>query len=456
LNAMTAHLTLDVMPMPLVWTLTLAIFLVSYIIGFSGRAGRCATGVFMFVALGLGVALAALNVATIYRSVNFVVVLAVSCAFLLAACSFIHSWLYAVRPERNMMPRYYLCIAVGGAVGGVAASILFPLAATSVLEYPAALGAVALLAVAWAFGRGWLARGAAVALVVAGVVLYSVNSRRDTRPSVAKERGFFGVVEVLESKARTKAGEGVLREFIHGTTVHGLQALLPGRERMPTAYYTRNGCGYAIAGHPKHRDGRPMRVCLVGLGLGVSYAYAREGDFYRGYEISREALEIASNTNLFTFVSGCPAKHEELLEDARKGLEREAAAGEEPYDVIIVDAFSGDSQPYHLSTREAFELYFRRLRTDGVLCVNISNWHMDLVPFMKAVGDAFACPLMGFSCGDDFGALQFSTRAAFLCRDPSGLAAPPRGARMIDFTRAKSMGALPTDEKGSFIELINW
>ena len=456
LNAVTAHLTLDVMPMPLVWVLTLALFILSYVIGFSGRCGPRITSAFMFATLLLGVGLASLNVATIYRSVNFIVILSICSAFLLTACSFVHSWLYAARPREAALPRYYLALAIGGAVGGTVASIGFPLASKSILEYPVALAGIGLLSITWALRHGWAIRIAATILVVAGCVVYSVNSRQDKRPCVAKERGFYGVVEVLESKARTQAGEGVLREFIHGTTVHGMQALVPGRERMPTAYYTLNGCGYAILGHPKYRSGEPMRVCLVGLGLGVSYAYARPGDFYRGYEISPEALNMATNRNLFTFVSGCPARHEEVLADGRKGLEREAASGEEPYDVIILDAFSGDSQPYHLSTREAFALYFSRLRPDGVLCVNISNWHMDLAPFMKSVGDAFGCPLLGFSCGDDYAQLQFATRVAFFCRDPSGLGAPPRGVRMIDFGRVKAMDELPTDEKGSFISLVNW
>lgn len=456
LNAVTAHLTLDVMPMPLVWVLTLALFIISYIIGFSGRCGSRIATVFMFTSLLLGIGLASLNVATIYRSVNFIVILCVSSAFLLAASSFIHSWLYSTRPQEVALPRYYLAIAIGGAIGGSVASIGFPLVSKSIVEYPVALAGIGILSILWAWRKRWLLRIISTALVIAGCIVYSINSRQDNRPCVAKERGFYGVVEVLESKARTKTGEGVLREFIHGTTVHGMQALVPGRDRMPTAYYTPNGCGYAILGHPKYRNGEPMRVCLVGLGLGVSYAYARPGDFYRGYEISPEALNIATNQNLFTFVSGCPAQHEELLVDGRKGLEREVASGEEPYDVIILDAFSGDSQPYHLSTIEAFALYFSRLRQDGVLCVNISNWHMDLAPFMKSVGDAFDCPLLGLSCGNDYAQLQFATRVAFFCRDPSGLGAPPAGIGMIDFGRIKAMDELPTDEKGSFVSLINW
>ena len=295
-----------------------------------------------------------------------------------------------------------------------------------------------------------------VAVIIGtGIFFFYVNAQSE-RPLVFAARGFFGIVKVTEAKARVKAGEGVIREYVHGTTVHGIQALLPGRERMPTTYYTPNGCGYAIAAHPKYRRGVPMRVCLVGLGLGVCYAYAREGDYYRGYEIAQEVMNMSSNTNLFTFISGCPAQHEEILDDARKGLERERVNGEEAYDVILVDAFSGDSQPYHISTYEAFELYFNRLKPDGVLAVNISNRHLRLEPFMKTIGETFNVPLLGLECPDEFPLLQFSTKAAFFCRKPEGLSDPPSGTRMIDFRRFHTMTRLPTDEKGSFVSLVHW
>ena len=251
---------------------------------------------------------------------------------------------------------------------------------------------------------------------------------------------------------------------MHGTTVHGIQANLPGMRRMPTTYYTPDASGYAITGHPKYRAGQPMRVNITGLGVGVMFCYGRKGDYYRAYEISKDAMCVATDTNLFTFVSDCPAKKELVLGDARKGLEAELAAGVEPYDVIVVDAFTGDNLPYHLSTKEAFELYFRLLKPDGVLCVNISNWHLELEPFMKAVGETFDVPLLGLKTADDYAHLQFGATIAFFCRSPEGLGALPVGhpgsrfqnAQLVDFSKYKSMAYLPTDEKGSFIGLIRW
>lgn len=463
LNALTCHVTLDIMPMPLVWTGSLALFLLSYILGFSGRGERLARPC-AWVTLGLFLLLCWLNGREV-RQVSPMMVVGVCGAFLLAACTFLHSWLWRVRPGAEGLTRYYLLQAAGGAVGGAVASLAFPWLCKTLLEYPVALFGVAALA-AWTCGRDetrpFLRRWTGVAallLVAAGGWAYWTGAGKETRPVVYRGRGFFGTVEVLEAKAKTGAGEGHIREFVHGTTVHGIQAHLPGKTRMPTTYYTPESSGYAIWGHPKYRTGEPMRVNVTGLGVGVLFCYGRTNDYYRAYEISEDALKVAMDTNLFTFVTECPARKEIVLGDARKGLEAELAAGVEPYDVIVVDAFTGDNLPYHLSTKEAFDLYFKLLKPDGILCVNISNWHLELEPFMRAVGDAYNVPMLGLETHDDYARLAFGAKVAFFCRKPDGMAAPPVGngrARMIDFARCKPMERLPTDEKGSFVGLIKW
>lgn len=466
LNSLTTHVTLDIMPMPLIWTASLGIFLLSYIVGFSGKAERlvapCAVLSAALIAVICWMNGRPLNTFGLHAS------LGAYAAFLLFACTFLHSWLYALRPGRERLTKYYLLQSIGGAAGGVVASLAFPLLAKTIAEYPVALCAVGLFAVAglWLSSIRFSRVISLVALVLVGIGswLYLNGAGKETRPVVYRGRGFFGTVEVLEAKAKTQRGEGCIREFVHGTTVHGIQANVPGMDRMPTTYYTPDASGYAIAGHPKYRTGEPMRVNITGLGIGVLFCYGRTNDYYRAYEISKDALDVALNTNLFTFVSGCPAQKEIVLGDARKGLEAELAAGVEPYDVIVVDAFTGDNLPYHLSTKEAFDLYFKLLKPDGILCVNISNWHLQLEPFMKAVGEAYNVPLLGLRTHNDYTHLQFGAVIAFFCRSPDGLAPLPVGnpdvrwgdARIIDFSKYRSMPSLPTDEKGSFVGLINW
>lgn len=460
LNAVTTHITLDVMPMPLIWTITLAVFLFSYVVGFSGAAARLVAPFGAMTAAMLA-AVAWTNGKNIAQ-ITLPVAVGLYSGLLFVACTFLHSWLYTIRPERRRLTKYYLFQAIGGAVGGAVASLAFPLLTDTVAEYPVSLAVVGGLTIlGLAAARRWVGLGAAAVACVAAAVLWWNGAKTETRPVVYRGRGFFGTIYVMEAKARTSKGEGCIREFVHGTTVHGIQALVPGKERMPTTYYTPNASGFAITGHPKYRAGQPMRVNITGLGVGVLFCYGRPGDYYRAYEISPEALAVATNTNLFTFVSGCPAKKDIVLGDARKGLEAELAAGVEPYDVIVVDAFTGDNLPYHLSTVEAFDLYFKLLKPDGILCVNISNWHLTLEPFMRTLAEHYGVPLLGLRTVDHFATLQFGAKVALFCRDPDSVAPPPLAdsplaARMIDFSRYRPMPHLPTDEKGSFIGLVNW
>ena len=460
LNAVTTHITLDVMPMPLIWTITLAVFLFSYVVGFSGAAARLVAPFGAMTAAMLA-AVAWTNGKNIAQ-ITLPVAVGLYSGLLFVACTFLHSWLYTIRPERRRLTKYYLFQAVGGAVGGAVASLAFPLLTDTVAEYPVSLAVVGGLTIlGLAAARRWVGLGAAAVACVAAAVLWWNGAKTETRPVVYRGRGFFGTIYVMEAKARTSKGEGCIREFVHGTTVHGIQALVPGKDRMPTTYYTPNASGFAITGHPKYRAGQPMRVNITGLGVGVLFCYGRPGDYYRAYEISPEAHAVATNTNLFTFVSGCPAKKDIVLGDARKGLEAELAAGVEPYDVIVVDAFTGDNLPYHLSTVEAFDLYFKLLKPDGILCVNISNWHLTLEPFMRTLAEHYGVPLLGLRTVDHFATLQFGAKVALFCRDPDSVAPPPiadspLAARMIDFSRYRPMPHLPTDEKGSFIGLVNW
>ena len=472
LNAFTMYVTLDVMPMPLIWTGSLALFLASYIFGFSGVAAKLVKPAGVVTMLFLAGVCWINGEPT--AEVGLPLTLSLYGGLLLVACTFLHSWLYLIRPESGSkaLTRYYLFQSIGGAVGGCVASLAFPSLCNTLVEHPVSLvlvgalvfiGFVALPSVARARSKV-----AHVALISSSLVPSALSicfcllsGGKETRAHIYRGRGFFGTIEVLEVKARTNSGEGRIHEFVHGSTVHGIQALIPGKERMPTCYYTMNAVGYSIVGHPKYRRGETMRVNLVGLGVGVLFSYGREGDYYRAYEISEEALNVAMNTNLFTFVSDCPAQKDIVLGDARKGLEAELAAGVEPYDVIVVDAFTGDNVPYHLSTVEAFDLYFKLLKPDGILCVNISNWHIALEPFMRALGDHYNCPLLGLTTIDNYASLQYVAKVAFFCPNPEGLAKPPVGsgplrARMIDFSRIKPMPVLPTDEKGSFVSLIRW
>lgn len=467
LNAVTTHLTLDVMPLPLLWAILLALFLLSYVVGFSGGAVKWLP---LFGGITLTSALLAAMSFTIEGGpLMFVLNLLAGCGLIFFGCSFLHVWLYDSRPGSASLTRFYLGNAAGGAAGGILTSLVAPVAFKTVAEYPLAIlllmGAMAcrfMLRKADGKGRPPLFSARTVlpvccTLLVAGIFIWRIwNPDTKGRTIVWRDRGFFGTLQVTSIPAATGSGtKGCLNEFIHGTTVHGMQARIPGKERMPTTYFTPDAGGLAIVQHPKYKQGKPLRVGVLGLGIGVLFAYSRPGDFYRAYEISPEALAVAKNPAYFSFVADAPGKSELVLGDARKGLEKEAAGKEPKYDVLIVDAFTGDNLPYHLSTEEAFRLYFDRLEPDGILAVNISNWHLDLAPLMKAVSTRFQVPLVLMSQGRDFSKLRFDSAWAFMMRQPPQDFMFPADGTFIPLPKVGVI-RLPTDETGSFISLVKW
>jgi SAM-dependent methyltransferase len=193
-------------------------------------------------------------------------------------------------------------------------------------------------------------------------------------------RNFYGALKVTDSGPSEEADS--TRCLLHGTINHGEQFLNPARRRLPTTYYAEeSGIGMAI--RDKQQSPGRMRVGVIGLGTGTTAAYGRAGDCYRFYEINPQVRGIAETD--FTFLSDCPCRIETAIGDARLSLEAEAPQN---FDVLAVDAFSGDSIPVHLLTREAMQLYFRHLKPDGILAVHITNRYLDLLPVVDSVSRA--------------------------------------------------------------------
>jgi len=294
------------------------------------------------------------------------------------------------------------------------------------------------------------------AVILAVMAFKTVFEDTKGRTTLIRERGFFGTVEVAEIPAVAgNSGQGKLVEFVHGSTVHGTQAQILGKERMATAYYTPDAGGLAVLQHPKYKHGHSMRVGLVGTGVGVMLSYCRSNDVYRCYEINEQVVRIAKNPACFTFVKDAPGVVEFRIGDARKSLTKEAADKEPLFDVLILDALTGDNIPAHLSTQEAFQLYFDRLAPEGILAVNISNWHLDLLPLIRAVSDVFQMPTVATLVPENLGKLQFTSSWAYMMRQPPKDFAFPERVRVLPLQEAAAF-RLPTDEKGSFVSLIRW
>jgi hypothetical protein len=212
-----------------------------------------------------------------------------------------------------------------------------------------------------------------------GITLFLAH---DTWKSLSNSRllvrNFYGALEVYDTT--NDASMGPVRVLRHGTIDHGEQFLWPQNARIPTTYYARkSGIGLTI--QTLQLQG-PMNVGMIGLGAGTITTYARPIDHYRVYDINPLVLKIAQTQ--FTFLRDCMAPHEVVMGDARLSLEREPS---QKFDVLAVDAFSGDAIPVHLLTREAYQLYWRHLKPDGVLAVHVSNRYLSLGPVV-ALGAA--------------------------------------------------------------------
>jgi len=219
----------------------------------------------------------------------------------------------------------------------------------------------------WTVLASWTA---AVVVCWAGVT-YLNSYRASSRVMV---RNFYGGLRVQEYE---KGSRDETRMLVHGTVDHGMQFTAPGRRLEHITYYgPQSGAGLAIDALPRS----PLRVGIIGLGAGSLASYAKPGDVFRFYEINPLVERIARTE--FTYLSDCLGKTEVIMGDGRLSLESEPA---QSYDLLVVDAFSGDAVPVHLLTRQAMDLYFRHLKDRGILALHITNTHLDLEPVVAAV-----------------------------------------------------------------------
>jgi SAM-dependent methyltransferase len=383
LTATSNALCQDDAPVPFLWLLPLALYLLSWVLAFAGPRGYPRRPVIAAAALG---ALAVLAVGQAALIVPLAVQVAVHAAALGAACWFCHGELARLRPHPAGLGQFYLIGAVGGALGSAAVVFLAPLVFATNLEQRLLLLAVLGLAAASTAGAPrriprWATIVAAPAAVA--VLLATQTASRRIDRVVAAERTFFGALSVREHDRGDPRAHR--RELRHGATVHGVQLLAASRRRAATAYYApSSGVGLALSA-----PGPARRVGVVGLGAGTLATYGRPGDTVRFYEID-PAVERLART-WFSFLADSPARVEVVIGDARRSLAVEPDQG---FDVLVLDAFSSDAVPAHLLTREAFELYRRHLAPRGLVAVHVSNRHLDLEPVVRAAVARLDWPLL--------------------------------------------------------------
>ena len=379
LLAVSSHLSQDIAAVPLLWVLPLSIYLLSFILCFDSRRWYRRD---LFLGL-LAVALCALawrpSGGPLLSKPLFQIGL--FSAGLFIACMFCHGELNRLRPEPRHLTRFYLMIALGGALGALLVGIVAPLVLPGFYELEIGLAALAALGLYQVRERRFviLCAGATVLLVAAGSALYRINAFTDG--TVLITRNFYGVLRVKEQRDSANP-ERDRRELMHGTITHGDQYPHPRVRRAVGTYYrTTSGIGRTlIALLP-----RPSaRVGVIGLGVGTIAAYGRPGDVYRFYEINPAVVQIAGRE--FSYLKYSMAKIETAPGDARLNLEREPS---QQFDVLAVDAFAGDAIPVHLLTSEALAVYLRHMKPGGVIAFHLSNHFLDLAPVVRRLADAY-------------------------------------------------------------------
>lgn len=425
LLAVTNKLCQDVAVIPFLWVAPLALYLLSFIICFDSPRWyvRGPYGVALAAALG-GICWA------LFDGPNWPVwkQVAVYCAGLFVCCMVCHGELYRLRPPPERLTSFYLVVALGGALGGFFVAVLAPLVFVDYYELHWGLFLCgALFAVVcgqkspadahlagWS-GWRWVTRAAlAVGLVALGTTLWR-HGRNPGPDTVYRSRNFYGVLTVYEHQREEPADHHFLLQ--HGRITHGLQFVDPEQAQWHTTYYSeQSGVGMAVRALPAG----PRRIGVVGLGTGSLATYAQRGDTMRIYEINPQVERLA--TSYFSYLSNSPARIEVVLGDARLSLEREPA---QEFDLLALDAFSSDAIPVHLLTREAFEIYQRHMKPDGVILVHISNHFLNLEPVVMTLARQFQykTALVDYDETQEEWWLYSSTWV-LLCRNPAVLDRP--------------------------------
>ncbi len=415
LLAVTNHLTQNIASVPLLWLAPLTLYLLTFIVAFSGGSWY-RPGLFWIPVLA---ALAAMAWLLAGKSFQFdlTVQLCVFLAGLFLACLFCHGELYRLRPPAGDLTLFYLVVSLGGALGGFLVAVVAPLAFNAYYELGLGLIAAAVLAALRYSSLGIVPRAAALAVVfaVGGCAMYeAVEYGKDVRVS---SRNFYGVLRVKEYG---EAGEPEhLRRLLHGVILHGEQYLTGDYRRYITTYYRpESGVGAAIL---SRQALGPVRLGVIGLGTGTLAAYGRRGDVVRFYDINPRVVELAKSE--FTFLGDSPAKVEVVLGDARLNLERESP---QRFDVLAVDAFSGDAIPVHLITREALRAYLRHMRPGGIVAFHVSNRYLDLVPVVARIAkeEGAAAALVQDDPPDDDPSLRSRSDWVLVSRDARSLERP--------------------------------
>jgi len=445
LSAVTGHLTVNIAAIPLLWMLPLAVYLLSFIVAFEFPA---------LYRRGLVVRLLVVMLASLGYAISRTEVslpIGVAILFFLAeafiACLFCHAEAYALRPQRaSEATLFYLLIAAGGAAGTFFIGILSPLIFSANYDLAIAFLVTAVLASAVTWCDGWPQRllwsTCSALLLFFAIMLHTAYSRE----AILEVRNFYGTLRVKQSNPAPLAFP--VRMLLNGTIQHGTQIFAPELSRTPTTYYAEDsGIGIALRFCCNERT---RNIGVVGLGAGTLAAYGKPGDRIRFYEINPLVRPIAEN--LFTYLRDSHAQISYVDGDARASLSREAPQG---FDVLAIDAFSGDAIPLHLLTTEALALYKKHLAPNGILAFHVSNQYLDLAPEIALLADSASMQAQLVESSPDVVHGAFRSTWVLLTTSPSFFAQPEVAAVVQRVPANATRGLKPwTDDYSSLLPIL--
>lgn len=482
LLSVTNQISQEVAVIPFLWILPLTLYLLSFILTFSGERGynrKFYSALFvLFTALTLFVMLNATSLHVYWQILAY-------CLLLFSACMLCHGELYHLRPPAGHLTMFYLMVSVGGAVGGIFVSLIAPVIFTGYWEF--FVGLAMTIAILMSL-RGSRREGVEVPkqspnnerIALTGkrhLAPTSSAARRDSTArarfifltfvlvtvmlaligtffsgSLFSRRNFYGVIRVRVDAVGEPPQPAYLMS--HGITVHGLQFIAPDLRGQPTTYYVHDsGAGVAILNHPRYGQG--LRVGMLGVGVGTLAAYGQIGDVYRLYEINPAVIDLAEGLGgYFSFVADSRAEVTMVPGDARISLEQELARGaRQNFDVLVLDTFSSDSIPVHLVTKEAFALYLDHLAPDGIIAAHITNLHLDLQPVFWQLAKEYGLDMVRVEYdGDTRGG--YASHWILLARNPALLSTRAIQERAVDLSRYSTTLALWTDDYSNLFRIL--
>ena len=430
--AVTNHLGQNVAAVPFLWVLPLSVYLLTLILCFEGNGWyRRVVFLPLFGAMLLGAEWMLLQ----GQTVPVKLAIPFFAAFLFVACMVFHGELARRKPGAEGLSAYYLMMSAGGALGALAVAVGAPYWLSGNYEMPLAVAVCAMGVLFLEYKRHWTTDVAWVALAITAVLTANgfVGIMKST--SLVTSRNFYGGLRIVDANG--------MRTLVHGTVSHGAQFQDAARRRTATTYFAA-GSGIQQAIEGTRRPGQ--KVGIVGLGAGTLASYGRAGDSYRFYELNPAVTGLAQK--YFSYLRDTPAKVDVVTGDARLVLEREAS---QQFDLLVVDAFSGDSIPLHLLSHEAMAVYFRHLKADGVLALHVSNISLDLVPAAARLAAATGHPARHYHAATDAKLSRFESDWLLVSAGralPSVLAAGGREPRVPAGT------PLWTDDRSNLFQVL--